>query len=155
MKRSAWIVAALSALVLAGCAHKLSGRDLPTFEERTRPQVTVVDGRIRAPFVLYFFQGEREVTITWTLPSDSIYRFPKNGIEFEGELIENVIRADGKSALPLDARQKEIECAPQNGGLTFTCKNHNTRAGIYKYTIRVVDERGKVLTRDPYVMNDA
>lgn len=159
MKKSVLIAAALAALVLGGCAHhqERHGRYLPPLDKRITPQVNVVDGKINAPFVLYFFSREKNVSITWQLPKDSKYRFPENGIVIEGALTEQVLRQPREglaAAVPLDTRQTEIECQKQKGGLQFTCLNKNSKPGIYKYTIRVVDEKGKVLERDPYIMND-
>ena len=159
MKKSVLIVAALGALVLVGCAHREHHKRVPQFETRKNPQVKVVDGRIDAPFVIYFFADEKDVMITWTLPADSQYLFPpRDGIEPEGALTEQNIRQPKEGAevkaVVLDTRQTELTCdKEQKGGLTFTCTFKNSKPGIYKYTIRVRDPRsGKTLERDPYVM---
>jgi len=156
MKKSILIAAALGALALAGCKSLYPKRYLPTLETRQNPEVTVVNGMINVPYVLIFKSDERDVVITWRLPDDRKFRFPKNGIVFEGAVLEQVIRREGvAAAVALDPRQTEITCKAQDGGLTFSCLNRNAKRGVlYKYTIRVRDETGKELVRDPFVMND-
>jgi len=158
MRKSVLIAVVLGALVLAGCEHFAPKRYLPTLEKRSNPEVTVVNGKIIVPYLLVFRPDDKEVEITWRLPTDRKLRFPKNGIVMEGAVLEQVIRQprEGVSAaVALDPRQTEITCKTQEGGLTFSCLNRNTKPGVlYKYTIRVIDETGKELVRDPFVMND-
>ncbi len=153
MKRSLAVVAVCS-MVLAGCAHKHAGLHIA---DRQNPKVTVKDGRIEVP-VLFFFRGERDVRVTWHLPEGSNLRFADNGIEFEGEITEQLQRGtpDGslKDSLIIEPKQTEIECSKraEKGGLAFSCLNHNTRPGLYKYTIRI-REGSKLLERDPPFLN--
>ena len=159
MKKSLLIVLALGAWLLGGCAHREEqhGRQLPPLEVRSKPQVSVTGRTINVPLVLYFFSTEKNVRITWELSKDSPYHFPSNGIVIEGALTERVIRTSGDgatAAVPLDTRQTEVSCDRQGGGKQFSCRNLNSRPGIYKYTIRVVDDKGNALERDPFVMND-
>jgi hypothetical protein len=39
--------------------------------------------------------------------------------------------------------------------MQFTCLNRNTRRGVFKYTVRLVDERGAAVAPfDPYIFNE-
>jgi len=158
MKRSVLIAVTFGALLLAGCGLLFPKSYLPTLEERKNPEVTVVNGEIKVPYVLVFRSGENDIPITWRLPADRKFRFPKNGIVIEGAVLEQVIRQPREgvaAAVVLDPRQTEITCNSQEGGLTFSCLNRNAKRGVlYKYTVRVIDETGKELVRDPFVMND-
>jgi hypothetical protein len=156
--RAVSLVAVLAVvLAIAGCAHKherYGGPRLQPLEQRTNPQVKVVNGKIVVePEVLIFAKREGAVTITWKLPADSNLRFaPENGIVIEGELLDQVIRnKDGVAqAQVLDPNQKEIQCEKraEANGKEFKCKAANSRLMEFKYTIRVYDG-DKLLVRDP------
>lgn len=161
MKRSRFI-AATCLLLIGGCAHV---RGVPTFEERSRPQVTVKDDRILvSPEILFYFPDERDVSIVWQLPKDSKYRFPTNasiskepGIVIEGRMTDRVVRgAAAPNSVGLERQDDIGGCRAGNGGLEFTCLNKHTRSGVYKYTIRVVDPESKdkkPIERDPPLIN--
>src|SRR5215204_2468860 len=114
------VVALLGVLLLGSCAHL---RPVPSLEERSRPQVTVADGRIViAPEILYFLPDERDVQVTWQLPRDSKYRFPtrpaspgEQGIVIEGRLTDRVLRnADGAASVALEKQDEIVRCEVRN-----------------------------------------
>lgn len=156
MKRSR-VIAAICVLFLGGCAHLWK---LPSLEERSRPQITVRDGRIVSPEILFYLPDERDVQIVWQLPRDSKFRFPirasnprEQGIVIEGRVVDRVLRgADGVNSVVLEKQDEIINCEVRNEGLEFTCLNRHSRPGIYKYTIRLTDGRN-VLVLDPVVAN--
>ena len=145
------LIAALFAVLLAGCSHHhLRGDDKSV--NQTMPQVLVVNGRIVVPSVLIFTRPTA-VTVTWQLPTDSKFRFGENGIVIEGRLIDEVIRRDQVSVV-LDTKQDEIvNCRRGKDGLEFSCLNKYTKPGVYKYTIRLIDESQKSLVVDPSMVN--
>lgn len=159
MKKS-HVIAAICVLLFGGCA---SIKGVPTFEERSRPQVTVRDGRIVvSPETLFYFPDERDVQVVWQLPRDSKYRFPtkpnnskEEGIVIEGRLADRVLRgAAGSDSVVLEKQDEIVKCEVRNGGLEFTCLNRHRVPGVYKYTIRVVDPEGRSpLVRDPPFVN--
>ena len=145
------LTAVLFAVLMAGCAQHHHRGDHKS-ANNTMPQVSVVSGRIVVPSVLVFTRPTA-VTVTWQLPADSKSRFAENGIVIEGKLIDEVIRGD-KVSVVLDARQTEIaDCRRSKDGLEFSCLNRYTQPGIYKYTIRFIDESGKPLSIDPTIVN--
>lgn len=154
------VVFAVLVLTLTGC---VSYRGVPTLEERSRPQVTVRDGRIVvSPEILFFFPEERNVVVVWQLPRDSKYRFPidqtivkEPGIVIEGRLADRVLReAAAPDSVALERQDEIVNCEVRNAGLEFTCLNRHTRAGVYKYTIRLVVPGSKdSVTRDPPFVN--
>lgn len=155
------VVAAICALLFSGCAHNIKG--VPTFEERSRPQVTVRDGRIVvSPEILYYFPDERDVQVVWQLPRDSKYRFPVDqsiskepGIVIEGRLADRVLRgAAAPDSVALEKQDEIVECVVRNEGLEFTCLNRHRQPGVYKYTIRLVEPKSRDrLVRDPPLVN--
>lgn len=147
------LVAALIAVLLAGCAHRHPRGD-GNVVNQTKPQISVdSSGQIVVPQALIFL-GRQEVTVTWQLPPNAKYRFADNGIVVEGRLKDEVLRGD-KVSVVLDPRQNEIvNCRRGKEGLEFTCLNRHTQSGIYKYTIMLVDESQKQLVLDPSVVND-
>ena len=146
------LIAALFAVLLAGCAHHdRRGGDKEV--NATTPQVSVVDGRVVAPAALVYLRGQPAVTITWQLPRDAKVRFAENGIVIEGRLLNEVLRGD-KPSVVLDPRQNDIvDCKRGREGLEFSCLNKHTQPGIFKYTIRLIDESQKQLVLDPAVVN--
>ncbi len=152
MKR-AFVLVGLLSVLMSGCAVL---KAVPSLDVRSNPQVTVRDGRIALSHeVLYFRADEKNVPITWRLPTDSKLRFPPNGIVIEGEVIDRVLRAPGGrgEAVALNPNQTEIvECRALKDGLEFTCRNRNSRPGVYKYTIRL-REGERTIERDPSLVN--
>ncbi len=145
------LLAVLSAVLLTSCSI-FGGKDDGKGVNQTTPPVSVVNGQIVAPSALVFTKAQ-PVTVTWQLPAGSKARFPENGIVIEGRLLDEVIRGD-KVSVVLDTRQTEIvECRRGKDGLEFSCLNKHTKPGIYKYTIRVIDENQKTIVLDPSVLN--
>ena len=133
------IFAVLVTLVLAGCGH-MHHRDGDCSKcgpvDITRPQVSVVNGRIVVDQeTLVFGEALRgvAVTITWQLPKGSNLSFPENGIVFN------------------DAGE-EIVCNSKPGPV-FSCLNRHTKPGRYKYTIRAQEGDKALPPLDPYVAN--
>ena len=158
MKRSR-VIAAIAVLLLSSCAHL---REVPPLEDRSRPQVTVRDGRIVvSPEILYYLPSERDIQIVWQLPRDSKYRFPtrpanarEQGIVVEGRLADRVLRGSDGDSVALEKQDEIVRCEVRNDGLEFSCLNRHTRPGVYKYTIRVVDPQSRTpLVRDPAFIN--
>lgn len=146
------LIAALSAVLLTSCSI-FGGKDDGKGVNQTTPPVSVVNGQIVAPSALVFTKGQQAVTVTWQLPAGSKARFAENGIVIEGMLLDEVIRGD-KISVVLDPRQTEIvDCRRGKDGLEFSCLNKHTKPGIYKYTIRVIDENQKTLVLDPSAVN--
>ena len=148
-------LALVAAAVLAGCAghrHHHAGGDGPR-SMHFNPMVSVKGGVVSiAPEPLVFLRSEKNVDITWRLPPG--LSFPENGIVIEGRVIEPPKGATTATARQgLDSRQEEIVCPKQPGGQTFTCKNRNSRPGIYKYTIRVLQDGKPLPAYDPSIMN--
>lgn len=147
------LVAALCTALLAGCSI-FSPRESGKTVNQTTPQVSVSpEGAISAPYALIYL-GRQPVTITWQLPADSKFRFADNGIFIEGRVADEVLRGEKVSVVL--ARQNEItNCRPGKGGLEYSCDNKHSQAGYYKYTISVIDQQTKKLTKlDPGIMND-
>jgi hypothetical protein len=146
------VLSALLGLLLTGCQ---TVKLVTPLKERSSPQVSVADGRVRvAPEVLTFFADEKNVTITWRLPADSRLRFSDKGIEIHGRVSDRAVRTpDGGEAVVLDRNQNEIvECKRLDDGRAFACVNRNTRPGVYKYSIRVSDGQ-KTFEVDPPIVN--
>ena len=139
------------ALALSGCT---SLKWVPSFEERRTPQVTVRDGRIVVPEVLFYFPDERDFDIVFQLPRESGLTFPeKDSLVIEGELTDQVIRGDRISVV-LNPGQKEIGPCRRLSNVEVACRNLHTRPGVYKYTIRVNGKDGRPLpSRDPPMVN--
>jgi hypothetical protein len=152
MKKS-HVIAAICVLLLGGCAHI---RGIPTFEERSHPQVTVdKDGIVVSPKVLYYFPHERDVQIVWQLPRGGQYKFlKKDGIIIDGELVDKVLKIkDFPDSVALDKNQREIVDCKAISDVEFACLNRHSRPGVYKYTIRVEDGKNPPLQRDPPMVN--
>ncbi len=129
MNKHILIVAAL-ALVVAGC------KPAPPKPDPTKPQVSVVDGRINIDQeVIEFKPEEKDVTIAWQLPKDSKHRFTRDGIVIE--------KGEGEF----------VQCQTRSEGIEFTCLNRHTRPGEYKYSIKVQDGNQPPIVRDPTIRN--
>ncbi|MEO8185937.1 MAG: hypothetical protein ABI580_01045 [Burkholderiaceae bacterium] len=148
-KMKKWpLITIACALLLSGCS---SIKFVPSLEERSRPQVTVADGRIALnQDVLFFFPDERDVTVVWQLPKSTRYRFPKeNGIVIEGRLSDRRVAG----GVGLDRQDEIVNCSWRNDS-EFSCLNRHRVPGVYKYTIRVEDvETKKTIERDPAFVN--
>ena len=128
------LVAAMSATVLTACASNVL--DARTIDPEN-PGVFVVDNKyiVVDQEPIYFSKGKRDLRITWQLPPDSKYRFPKDGI---------VIKDPG---------DEFPDCHPEQNGLRFSCMNKHYKSGTYKYTIKV-EGPSAVPPLDPIVIND-
>jgi hypothetical protein len=150
MKKSVLIVAALGALALAACAF------VPP--PPNEPQVSVVGGKyiVVSPEPLVFRADGKPQEIVWSLPKDSNFRFPANGIEIEGQFLEVKEPDQRQTVLKrfVVVPQTEIVCPKQDGGLTFKCMNSKKTKGTFKYTIRVNDGDKPLTPIDPMIGND-
>jgi hypothetical protein len=139
MKRTLLIVAAMATL-LAGCAGRpYGGHDDGRMSRRfdsTRPWVAVVGNKyiVVDQEPLLFREDQKDVTITWSVPGNSKYRFPKDGI---------VVEKPGDEI---------VRCQPMDDGRRFTCLNRNTREGKYAYTIKLVGG-DRTIVSDPTIVN--
>ncbi len=127
------------ALVLAGCACIDSRAPKPDSQHSTdsqNPAVSVVEGKhiVVHQEPLYFDRGQKDVKVTWWLPANSRYRFPKDGIVVRNE--------DGEFE----------KCHAEENGMRFACMNLHKKPGTYKYTIRV-EGSPAVPPLDPTIVN--
>lgn len=152
--------------LLAGCGHH--GRmghhgGMPgTAAQHFNPVVSVRDGQISvSPDPLVFAKGERG-PIVWRLPPGLQFA-EKGGVTIDGEV--PLAGADRKSkATEWQGRakffsgqllpQEEIVGCRLVTAREFSCDNRNTRAGVYRYTLRVIDDKGVSIVWDPTVMNN-
>lgn len=138
------IAAASLALLLGGCASHHHG----PMRGPERPVVEVGGDSVKAvsPDPLRFRVGQGAAVITWRLGADG-YAFAANGIVIDGELD----RPGGK----LKSREQNeiIDCRPLANGRQFQCINRNTRAGAFKYTVRVLRDGKALAPFDPEIMN--
>lgn len=153
-------VALSAALAASGCAVLDPTRSAPP----DRPKVTVDNGQIQvSPEALIFLRRQGATRITWSLPRDSALTFPADGIVIEGELtalgsgrtieVRDPKQRTSPTSTAIDRSQNEIvECKRSPDAKEFSCLNRNSRSGVYKYTIRVVDG-GRTLERDPAIVN--
>lgn len=136
------LAAALCAVVLSGCDTLRRWMGMPTND---KPSVTIVNGLPSVdPDPLEFRNHQGNVTIVWHL-EDSTARFVSDGIRIDGEEVPG---------RPRDPRQTEIvDCRVVGDGRKFQCQNKNSRPGKYKYTIRVRLADGRVVEKDPSIVN--
>jgi len=117
LKHSAYAVVAIS-LALCSCVEKASDRISSGAAKSTEIKVTIVGGQIAvAPDPAYLTADIG--TIVWSLPTESKYLFPRDGIVI-----------DPGNFSP---------CAPTAGGKNFTCVKRGHRLGRYKYIVNVND----------------
>ncbi len=150
MKRLVYAVS-LVALVGAGCAV-MAQSDTPAND---RPVVTLTNGVVAVqPDPAHFARGKRDVVINWRLPRDAKYRFADNGITIDGEVNEAALQDPKRGGTPR-GQAEVVDCRRTANGMQFTCLNRNTRRGVFKYTVRLVDERGAAVAPfDPYIFNE-
>ena len=138
------------ALLLGACACFEANSPPPT-----HPIVSVIGGTtpVVVPDPLYFSERYKghDTKIIWRLAAGSGYHFPDNGIVFtnaEGEIVCGDERGEQKSvATGGDGLGVGAD------GLTFTCVDHYTKDGAYKYTIRIEGPSGSLRPLDPSVVN--
>ena len=153
MNKRVPIVTALAAMTLAGCACPLFFVPPPA----SRPIVSVVEGGyvVVSPEPLVFRADGKSEEIVWSLPRTSSFRFPRNGIVIEGQVVEVRDQAGRQPARRFDiVPQTDIVCASQEGGQTFRCVNAKKTRGTFKYTIRVNDGSKELPARDPTIVNE-
>lgn len=118
-----------------------------------RPLVEVVDGRVRVdPPILIYLPGEKDFEIVWRLPEKSPWRFTRDGITIDGEILDQLVETSRGKAVLLDGGQKEITCKPRDSDREFACRNAHTRPGVFKYTIRLTDGK-QTISVDPPMVN--
>lgn len=138
--------AAICSLALLGCATPTPKEG--TMATRENPVVSIVNGReIRVtPDPLQFPNDRRPVTITWTLDaSASAFQFKNE----QGVHVEKEVRKDKTEVAP---DPEELKCKVVAGGRQFKCVNRNSRAGTYKYSIRLMGPGGELFL-DPLIVN--
>jgi hypothetical protein len=136
LKHFAYAVVVIS-LALCGCVEKRSDRISSGAAGNKTIAVTVVGGKITVsedPAIVTADIG----TITWNLPKESNYLFPRDGIVI-----------DPGNFSP---------CAPTGGGKDFTCAKRGHRLGHYKYIVNVNDgttplEPLPLPPLDPWIVN--
>lgn len=153
-------VAASAVLAASGCALL----DPTRSTSADRPKVTVDNGQIVvSPEALVFLRSQGAKRISWSLPRDSALTFPADGIVIEGELtalgsgktveVRDPKQRTSPTSTAIDRSQNEIvDCKRSPDAKEFSCLNRNSRSGVYKYTIRVIDG-GRTLERDPAIVN--
>ena len=133
MKKSIFIVAAAGIMLTACASHHAYG---PKADPQN-PLVSIVDGKqiVVNQDPLVYAKEVQNVRITWRLPADSKYTFPKDGIVVN------------------EAREEIVDCRPAEDGRSFSCLNRHTRPGKYKYNIKV-QGTPVVPVLDPVIVND-
>jgi hypothetical protein len=112
-----------------------------------RPIVRVVDGLPSVdPEPLRFGRSERNVVITWRLDEASDYLFAADGVRIDGEELP-----DGG----LRKQDEIVDGKRTAGGRQFVWLNRNSRPGKYKYTVRLQSPDGRVIEKDPSIINGA
>jgi hypothetical protein len=81
------------------------------------------------------------VVIRWELPANANYSFDPQGIVINGELVNGQLR-------PQD---QIVRCG--GGPRHVTCTNSNSRRGIFKYTVRLLDANRRLVEKDPQIVN--
>ncbi len=99
------------------------------------------------------FKKREQVTITWSLDPKSNLRFARNGgIQIEGEVKYDILTVPAGAAVkerPLSMvsgrqsivkdQDQIVNCKVSEDQLTATCLNRHTRAGQFKYSVRLTD----------------
>lgn len=112
-----------------------------------KPLVTITGGKIAVePEPLVFKLGGGPIDIVWRTDGKTLFS-AENGIVIEGE----VAVKDGPIINP---RQDEIvNCRASQDRATFTCTNKRSRKGLFKYTVRLVQDGKPLPPHDPGIMN--
>ena len=159
-------LALLSASLLGGCACFHTGGPSPS-----TPQVSVVAKSGPGPFKpavtvypdpLFFRKGQTNVRITWELQPELGLKFPADGIVIDGEIRPTKPPGDARSKrddsvgiLVLDKDQKEVvDCKPAPDGLSYSCLYIHSRPGVFKYTVRVLQDGKPLDPLDPSLMGN-
>jgi hypothetical protein len=153
---------ALTAALLGGCAMHGHGpgHHAQMAEQLYRmPLVTVKAGLISvSPEPLVLRRSEAADEIVWVLPPG--LTFQKNGIQIDGLLLGGngeplAPRQDahvGVAAKPDPRSAGHFRCEPR-GERQFACKldKKQSRPGIYKYTIRLMQDGKALPPADPHI----
>lgn len=145
MKKALWIVAALGASGLVGCAFKPPPPNLP--------QVSIVDDKFiivsPEPLVFNLKTDPKPSEIEWQLPADSRFTFPSR----DGVTVDTFQAK--KSDPPSRVTKEQFDCGlkENTGGKTFRCRNFKV-PGLYRYTIRVNDGTTPLRPLDPMIANE-
>lgn len=140
MRKRHFIAVLAATVVLGGCSW------LFPKAKSEAPEVTVKNGKISVePEPLRFKVGGPPVDIVWQ--SDGKTRFAENGIVIDGE----VERIGGPVINP--KQDQIIECRALEQGQKFTCKNLRSRKGLFKYTVRLIQDGKPLPPHDPGIMN--
>ncbi len=140
LRRTALAAAALLPLLLAGCGmfrhHGGMGHGVA---DPANPRVMVdAQGRLSVnQEPLRFYKSQGQVNITWRLPAEGGYAFPKDGIVVEGP-----------------GSAEEFRCGPGAKSNEFSCLNRNSRPGDYKYTVRALQGDKTLPPLDPRIVNE-
>jgi len=152
--------------LLGGCGL-LAPYDGP---DPAQPRITFEQGTGETRFSVtpreLVFKKRGEVKITWSLDADAKLKFAaRDGIFIDGEVKTRVQvvepntlarkeqRALGASDDYLDPQQTEIgNCEVAKDRLSVTCVNKHTRAGKFKYSVRLTDGTKDYLL-DPIIDN--
>jgi hypothetical protein len=81
------------------------------------------------------------VVVRWELPANANYSFDPQGIVINGELVNGQLRPQGQI----------VRCG--GGPRHVTCTNSNSRRGIFKYTVRLLDANRRLVEKDPQIVN--
>lgn len=127
------LVAAVTGLMLSACAshHGHIGNADPL-----NTHVSILDGKqiVVSQEPIFFAKGMKDVRVTWHVSPDSKYTFGKDGI------------------VVADAREEIVDCRAAPDGMSFSCLNRHTKAGKYKYTVKL-DGTPAVAPLDPTMVN--
>lgn len=86
-------------------------------------------------------RAQGAVVIRWELPANANYSFDPQGIVIDGERVGGQLR-------PQD---QIVRCG--GGPRHVTCANSNSRRGIFKYTVRLLDANRRLIEKDPEIVN--
>lgn len=157
----ATVLALIAAAALSACAvHRHVPQQCPCAPEQAHlnPQITVRSDQVAvSPDPIILERGERGRRIFWRLTQQDL-TFPENGIVIDGKVHrgESGITPSDFASQPKDAKlvvrpQDEIVDCRRDDAQTFSCVNNSKGAGVFRYTIRVLN-RGKLIQSDPTIM---
>lgn len=108
-----------------------------------KPVVRVINGQPTVdPDPLRFRADQRNVLIVWRLEDSPGFKFTADGIRIDGE----------ETATGLRPQAEIVDGRLTANGEQFVWLNKNSRAGKYKYTIRLQGPGG-IVEKDPSIFN--
>ena len=151
MMRRLALIGVLATALLGACASHHHGPGhgpsassplvFITFKDGLKPAVAVT------PDPLVFRKDQVNVRIVWRLPEGLGLTFPANGIVIDGEVTNKPPNNDkaqrvagGLSLFVVKEQNEVVDCRSSENGLEFSCLYRHTRPGVFKYTIRVLNE---------------